>query len=529
MIKLNEKQEIILKHTREGLSQRQISRQTGIDRKTIRKYLNEYETLRHRILQAEGDENRIDRIDLISDLVDKPKYNAAGRQKRALTEDVVRTIEYYLDQNALKKKHGQLKQCMKMLDIHQALLTQGHDIGYTTVRNFINTVTNSGKEAFIRIHYEPADVLEFDWGEVKVYIAGSLTTLQMAVFTSAYSNYRFAVVFRQQKTQCFTEAHVKFFAHTNGVYSTLVYDNMKVAVKTFVGINEKQPTESLLNMSLYYGFKFRFCNVRRGNEKGHVERSVEYVRRKAFCLQDEFLDLQEVNAHLLRTCTKLNSEETKSLDGHSAQTLFLQEKPLLKEAMVPYETAKVTSLRVDKYSTVTVDNCHYSVDESCVGQMVLTKIYTDRLRCFYQGRVVGEHMKKYGAKQWSLEIAHYLKTLTRKPGAVGTSEALRQTDVRIRKIYTAFYIGKEKAFVELLELLKTYKLDEIEATIEKVRRVTPADVSTEKIHLLLNRKEIAPPEGGCDEITRQAKEHLLLYSRMVKQYGQEFVREAQIL
>lgn len=55
---------------------------------------------------------------------------------------------------------------------------------------------------------------------------------------------------------------------------------MKVAVKRFVGRQEKEPTEALLKLSTYYGFAFRFCN---GNEKGHVERSVEYIRRKAFC------------------------------------------------------------------------------------------------------------------------------------------------------------------------------------------------------------------------------------------------------
>ena len=43
VINLNEKQDIILKFLREGLSQREISRRTGIARDTIRKYVNYYE------------------------------------------------------------------------------------------------------------------------------------------------------------------------------------------------------------------------------------------------------------------------------------------------------------------------------------------------------------------------------------------------------------------------------------------------------------------------------------------------------
>ena len=54
---------------------------------------------------------------------------------------------------------------------------------------------------------------------------------------------------------------------------------MKVSVKRFVGPGEKAPTEALLQLSGYYGFNFRFCNVRRGNEKGNVERSVDKVKR----------------------------------------------------------------------------------------------------------------------------------------------------------------------------------------------------------------------------------------------------------
>lgn len=43
---------------------------------------------------------------------------------------------------------------------------------------------------------------------------------------------------------------------------------MSVAVKNFVGLSEKEPTDSLLKLSIYYDF--RFCNAYAGNEKGHV-------------------------------------------------------------------------------------------------------------------------------------------------------------------------------------------------------------------------------------------------------------------
>ena len=73
---------------------------------------------------------------------------------------------------------------------------------------------------------------------------------------------------------------------------------MKQAVKKFVGRNEKEATEDLIKISLYYGFKYRFCNIARGNEKGHVEKGVEFVRRKAFSIRTDFNSIEKANKHI---------------------------------------------------------------------------------------------------------------------------------------------------------------------------------------------------------------------------------------
>ena len=46
MITLLDKQKIILKHFHDGKSQRAISKETGICRKTIRKYVKDYKSKR---------------------------------------------------------------------------------------------------------------------------------------------------------------------------------------------------------------------------------------------------------------------------------------------------------------------------------------------------------------------------------------------------------------------------------------------------------------------------------------------------
>ena len=268
MITLNEKQEIILQYFRDGLSYRQIAKQTGFHRDTVKKYICGYQETRQK-LAANISSDPTTKIDLIADLVEAPVYHVAHRQKRSLTTTMVDKIQGYLDENDGKKECGQGKQCKKIIDIYEALLAEGFEIGYTTVRNTVAELNQATQEAYIKILYHPGQLCEFDWGEVKIYLNGKLQKVQIAVFTSAFGNYRFAVLFSNQKSESFVEAHTQFFSHIDGIYQTMVYDNMKVAVKRFVGYQEKEPTEALLKLSTYYGFSFRFCNIHSGNEKGN--------------------------------------------------------------------------------------------------------------------------------------------------------------------------------------------------------------------------------------------------------------------
>ena len=84
----------------------------------------------------------------------------------------------------------------------------------------------------------------------------------------------------KQNTICFLEAHEYFFREIKRAFRAVIYDNAKVAVKKFIGRSDKEPTHNLLKLSLYYKFKYRFCNAYSDNEKAHVERSVEIIRRK---------------------------------------------------------------------------------------------------------------------------------------------------------------------------------------------------------------------------------------------------------
>ena len=359
------KQEIIISSFRDGKSQRQIARDLQISRKTIRKYLQEHE----KALQSAVCKETAQSCNLSSEPVYKM---ATPRLRLKLTREVETVIDELLEDNERKRGQGLRKQMLKKKDILEELHRRGFDIGYTTVCNHIARRENRvvTKEAFIRQVYQAGETCEFDWGEIKLCIAGKRRSLQLAVFTSAFSNYRYAFIYERQDTLAFMESHVRFFKTIGGVYHEMVYDNMRVAVARFVGPHEKEPTRSLLQLRGHYQFRHRFCNIYRGNEKGHVERSVEYVRRKAFAPKDAFTGTLEAQQWLDATLGRLNAGKQQGT-GKSADELFSQEKDLLgKHPAMELVCSEQVQLRVDKYATISYRTNRYSVPDHLVGEFV---------------------------------------------------------------------------------------------------------------------------------------------------------------
>ena len=516
MISMNQKQEVILRHTRQGHGKKKIARELKLDVKTVRRYLQAHEQKLKALTHAKGEEAEA----LISLLTEAPKYDSSGRQRHRLTREIQDRIDELMEENAVKRRRGLHKQLMKKVDMHECLRREGHRIGYTSVCNYVRRRQASGKEAFIRQHYDPGGVCEFDWGEVSLNIDGQERLYQLAVFTAAYSNYRWAMLFDRQDTASFQQAHALFFAHVGGVYGQLEYDNMRVVIRRFVGRTEKEPTEGLLRLSMYYHFDFRFCNVGRGNEKGHVERSVEYVRRKAFAQRDHFSSRAEANAWLQQRCGKLNGWEQRD-KGQSAVALLEQERSALHPCpAVAFECAELRTLRVDKYSTVNLGKNYYSVPEALVGQLLDVKVYPSWLVVFYEKKEQCRHERRYTSGGWYLHLAHYLATLERKPGALAHSAALRQSDERLRRIHDHFFKNSPKTFIELLhyQRFKNFSLRKLEEVIRSLHRLSPQDISLDKIKVLCERQPDQPRqrcEPGTIEV--HAQEQLQLLAQLTGQ------------
>lgn len=452
----------IIKLKEQGLSNRGVARELGIDKKTVNKYWNEYKDNLKKLNET-TDSTEI--VQIQENITSAPKYNSENRIRRKVTPEFLNALEKILEDEEKKVKIlGTNKQELTKQQIYELLKKQGFSLSYSTVVLEMKRIKNSGKECFIRQEYDFGDRLEYDFGEVKLVINGITKKYYIAVLSSPAGNFRWCYLYDNCKKAVFLDSHVRFFEMIGGVWKEVVYDNMRNVVSKFIGKNEKELNEDLVKMSLYYGFDVNVTNAFSGNEKGYVEGSVKYLRNKIFAENYKFTSEEAAIEYMESQLMKLN--ENSKIE---------EEKKKLKTAKPPLELAEIRKSFVNKYSFVQIENNFYSVPEYLVGLSVTSKIYYNKILIYSNNELVCEHKKTDGNKKISADIRHYLKTLTFKPGALKNSYVLK-SNPKLKSIFDKYYTNnpkkfidiisknKEKSDVELEEILITHSNNLVENT-----------------------------------------------------------------
>ena len=363
--------------------------------------------------------------------------------------DVFLDLQLELEKDRTIKFGPNHKQRITNVLVHQLMLEEGFEIGLSSVQARMKEKRKKNREVFIRQTYKPGQRFEFDYGEVYMMLDGKKAKSHIAVMSSPYSDNRIAYLYPNQKQATFMDAHVRLFRELGGVPSEMVYDNMRNVVTKFIGKSEKQLNENLVKLALYYGFEINVTNCFSGNEKGHVESSVKYIQNKVFTTHYEFDSFEDAEKHLAKKLLELNTNSK-----------IEEEKAHLKPFKADLDVATVTTAKVDKYSTVRIENNFYSVPELLVGEKVTVKNYLKDIEVFYNHKKVCQHNKKDGKSEYIIDIMHYLRTFNVKPGALKNSAAL-VNNPDLKTIFDKYYSTQIKLFITLLYQHKDKSKEEL--------------------------------------------------------------------
>lgn len=453
MITMYRKKQVLNYHVVYGYGAKKIRRVLEQEGKepmalnTIKKYVRKYEG----ILATQGPLAAAEYYN------SEDKFNTPERSRTVLDAKACQFIEHWLEINRQRKACGEQKQCIDMQEVWRQLTEeQGYTMSYATVTAYAREYTarqnaakeSKAKECFIRQYHPAGEECQFDWGDVKLKIGGRKMVLRMAAFVLPHSNHKRGYLFIREDTLAFQESHRNYFHDIQRIPHGMVYDNMKVAVKSFAG-TQKEPTVALLDMSTFYGFGFRFCNARRGNEKGNVEETVKVLRKAAFTVRTEFDTIEEAQEYLDSVCERLNRTEQSYATKDIIQ--LVQED---FTAMMPWKDDfacfRLEERQVNNYGVITVDKSYYSVPDRLAQSSVTIRNYTNKVEVIDGNAVVATH-EKVPAGVWRIKLEHYLHTLSYKPGALKNAEALRQAPEGLQRLFRECFIDKPKDFIELLK------------------------------------------------------------------------------
>jgi transposase len=358
----------------EGVSVRRVARELGVSRNTVRRYLD----------QAQ------------------PSYGPREKQARPVLDKVGARIQALL---AESPRWTGGKQRLTASRLHKMLLTEGHTVGVTLVREVVAEWKRQRREVFVPLVYHPGDLAQVDFFEVLVDIAGARRKAWMLVVRLMHSGRDYARIYDRQDQVCFLDGHVRAFAHFGAVPQRLAYDNLKAAVaKVLVG-SERQLATRFEAMTSHYLCEASFCRPRTGHDKGGVEARGKGIRWQDLVPIPSGEDLEEINRVLL-----------ERLDA-KVDERFVAERGRMLPLPIRAFRARATHLpSVSRRSLITVEGALYSVPCAWAGLDVTAHVGADDVDVVGPtGTVVHPRMRP---GQRSIDYRHYLPELARKPQAL---------------------------------------------------------------------------------------------------------------
>jgi transposase len=411
-------------------SYKKVARELNISRNTARKYVHQVKDvqdgLAHEIL---------------------PKERKIIQPSRVLTEIVRQKIRQYLESNL---EHPR-KQRLTAKRIWELLITDGHKIGYTSVKEEVIRWkrTNAPREVFILQEPRVGQRAEFDWGEVILCIEGIWSKFYLAVFVLPFSLYRFARLYPRSTRLEVIQAHIEFFHEIGAVPETIFYDRMSVVYDS----QKQELNEKFLEYSMYSGFRPCVCNPASPHEKGTDEESVGYIRRLTFGERSSFESLDEAIEWLSTCLTEINARPVYRRLNVPVQGL-VQERDLMHPLpTLEYENYDLKRATISRYSLVKCEGNFYSVPDTYRPRLITLKIMVDRIVLLDGDEVIASHRRLAGKQQYSMDITHYIKTFHRKPGALPNSRVLAQVDELILDLFNRYYLDDPKEFLSILDLM----------------------------------------------------------------------------
>lgn len=395
----------------------------------------------------------------------KPRVRMSIVDKEGFTE----MIEDWIFEDSLLKPGSKMARSVLMM--YQEIKKLGFTGSYETLARYVR---NKKKANFVEQRtYERLDlgldIAQIDFGTMQVVYKEQLVDVQILVMTFPYSNYAVVQVLPAQNQECFLYGLQKIFELIGGVPRKIWCDNLKAAVVTpKSGDKAAVLADRFAGFAAHFGFEPVPCNPYAGNEKGNVEKKVDFIRDRFFCMEIPAMQSYEQLTDWLNEQLRLRAEEMHYLKNIPVKDLFEEQRKGLLELPALYPIEKTIQRKTTKYREIKLDDHNVVIHRATPRQKVKIILDWKCYRCYsLDNRLLQEGLRPYYGEGEDIKWQEIFRDWVHRPGCIEHSRWSKHLPTIIRDflLETPDREGQRERLKTLITFLDSYTLKQVEENL----------------------------------------------------------------
>ena len=361
-----------------GISQREISRKTKINRKTVRRYANESGLFPANPdldskYPTEGEVATGSDCIINQNPPPRPPGNSESKEeKRAIPLHAGSACDPHREWIEDQVRLGR-----NAVSIYQDLVERfAFRNKYNSVKRFVRGLKKKDPKQFDRLEFLPGEEAQVDYGQGArtLHATGKYRKPRLFVMTLKYSRRSFRKVVWRSSKETWAKLHEQAFRYFGGSTQYVVLDNLKE------GVLKPDTYEPELNavyaaMLDHYGVVADPARVRDPNRKGTVENAIQHTQDTALKGRT-FESIERQNEWLMHWEEVWAAQRIHGRVKRQVEEMFQEEKPYLKQLpLTSFRYFSQETRTVWDDGTIQVGKSYYSALPAPLYKKVIVRIY----------------------------------------------------------------------------------------------------------------------------------------------------------